>query len=90
MRTTKGWEICVLWKNGDTSWEQLKDLKEATNPIETAKYATSHGIASEPAFNWWARHTLKKHDSIIAAVKARFIRRDYKFGIKVSANIKEA
>jgi hypothetical protein len=88
-RTTKGWEMCVLWKNGDTSWEKLKDMKEP-NPIEAAEYAVAKGISAEPAFNWWARHTLKKRDSIISAVRARFIRRDYKFGIKVPANIAEA
>lgn len=27
--TTKGWDLCVLWKDGSTSWEPLKDLKEA-------------------------------------------------------------
>jgi hypothetical protein len=36
MRTTRGWEMCILWKNGDTLWELLKDIKEA-NPIETAE-----------------------------------------------------
>jgi hypothetical protein len=24
VRTTKGWELCVLWKTGDTSWEKLR------------------------------------------------------------------
>jgi hypothetical protein len=27
-KTTAGWWICVLWKNGETSWERLADLKE--------------------------------------------------------------
>jgi hypothetical protein len=26
--TTKGWELCVLWQNGSTSWEKLKDIQE--------------------------------------------------------------
>jgi hypothetical protein len=64
-------------------------MKEA-NPIEAAKYAIAKGLGDEPAFNWWVKYTLKKRDSIISAVKARFIRRDYKFGIKVPANIAEA
>jgi hypothetical protein len=89
VRTTKGWEMCVLWKNGDTSWEKLKDMKEA-NSIEAAEYAVTKGISEEPAFNWWAKHTLKKRDSIISLVRARFIRRDSKFGIKVPSNIAEA
>jgi len=64
-------------------------LKEA-NPIKTAEYAVSKGISEEPAFNWWVPYTLKKRDFIISAIRARFIWRDYKFGIKVPANIKEA
>ena len=26
-RTTQGWKLCVLWKDGSTSWERLADLK---------------------------------------------------------------
>jgi hypothetical protein len=81
--------MCILWKNGDTSWEKLKDVKEA-NPIEAAEYAVVKGIHKAPAFNWWAQYTLKKRDFIISAVRAQFIRRDYKFGIKVPANITQA
>jgi hypothetical protein len=87
--TTRGWEMCILWKNGDTSWEKLKDVKEA-NPIKAAEYAVAKCIHESPAFNWWAQYTLKKRDFIISAVRARFIRRDYKSGIKVPANITEA
>jgi hypothetical protein len=25
--TTKGWKLCIQWKDGSTSWERLKDLK---------------------------------------------------------------
>ena len=27
-RLTKGWEFCVRWKNGYTTWEKLSDFKE--------------------------------------------------------------
>lgn len=27
IRTTKGWDFCVQWKDGSTSWVQLKDMK---------------------------------------------------------------
>jgi hypothetical protein len=76
-------------ENGDTSWEKHKDVKEA-NPIEAAEYAVAKGIHEAPAFNWWAQYTLKKRDFIISAVRARFVRRDYKFGIKVPSNIAAA
>ena len=27
--TTKGWEICIQWKDGSSTWKQLKDVKES-------------------------------------------------------------
>jgi hypothetical protein len=36
-KTTKGWHLCVEWKDGTTSWERLADLKER-NPVEVAEY----------------------------------------------------
>jgi hypothetical protein len=88
-RTTKGWQLCIRWHNRSTSWEDLKDLKEA-NPIETAEYAVAHSLTSFPAFSWWVSYTIKKRDRIISAVKARFVKRDIKFGIKVPNTIAEA
>ena len=41
--STKGWEICVLWKNGPTDWIALKDLKQYY-PIELADFDQLHGI----------------------------------------------
>ena len=49
--TTKGWEILVEWKDGSTTWVQLKDLKES-NSIELAEYAVQARISEEPAFAW--------------------------------------
>ena len=28
--TTRGWELCVIWKDGSTDWVALKDLKESS------------------------------------------------------------
>jgi hypothetical protein len=28
-KTTKGWNFCVEWKDGTTSWERLADPKES-------------------------------------------------------------
>ena len=27
-RSTKGWHLCIKWKDGSTSWERLADVKE--------------------------------------------------------------
>ena len=34
-KTTKGWNLCVQWKYGTTTWERLSDLKEY-HPIQVA------------------------------------------------------
>jgi hypothetical protein len=70
-KTMKGWDICVSWKDGSTSWEPLCNLKES-NPIELAEYAIANKIAQELAFAWWVPYTLKKRDRIILAIKSRY------------------
>ena len=65
---TKGWEVCVRWKNGSTTWEKLSGFKKCY-PVQTAKYAATNDIDTEPAFNYWVPHTLKKRYSIISLVK---------------------
>jgi hypothetical protein len=58
-KTTKGWHLCVAWKDGTTSWERLADLKES-NPVEVAEYTTTNNLHDEPDFSWWVPHVLKK------------------------------
>ena len=88
-RTTKGWFLCVLWKDGSTSWERLADLKESY-PVEVAEYATRTEIDDQPAFSWWTRRVLKKRDRIIAAVNKRYHKRTHKFGIEVPKTVQRA
>jgi hypothetical protein len=66
--TTKGWKFFILWKDGSTSWEALKDLKESL-PVQVAEYAVQHHLDHLPAFNWWVNETLKRRARIIKAVK---------------------
>jgi hypothetical protein len=87
--TTKGWKLCVQWKDGSTSWEALKDLKE-TSPVELAEYAVGAKLVSEPAFAWWVPFTLKRRDRIIGKIDARFAKKSHKFGIAVPTTVKEA
>jgi len=88
-RTTRGWKLLVRWKDGTTSWEQLKELKES-NPIEVAEYAAANNIASEPAFAWWVPYTLRKRDRVIKAVKKRYFRTFQKFGIELPKTVERA
>lgn len=50
-KSTKGWKLCIEWKDGTTSWEPLSTLKES-NPVEVAEYAIAHDLVDEPAFSW--------------------------------------
>jgi len=88
-RTTRGWKLLVRWKDGTTSWESLKELKES-NPLEVAEYAVANNIASEPAFAWWVPYTLKKRDRVIKAVKNRYSRTYQKFGIELPKTVERA
>jgi hypothetical protein len=57
-KLTAGWSLCVLWKDGSTSWEKLSDLKEYY-PVEVAEFAKAQDIDHEPAFAWWVPFVLK-------------------------------
>ena len=88
-KTTKGWHLCVEWKDGTTTWENLANLKES-NPVEVADYALSVGIDDEPAFKWWVPYTLNKRDRIILAVNSRYHKRKHKFGFEVPKTVRDA
>ena len=68
--TTAGWELCIQWKNGSTSWETLSDLKES-HPVECADYALSKDLMNKPAFNWWVGFVLNKWERIILLSRKR-------------------
>ena len=88
-KSTIGWELQVLWKDGSTSWIPLKELKES-NPVEVAEYAVANEIDDESAFQWWVPFTLRKRDMIIAAVNKRVRQTTYKYGHRVPKTVKEA
>ena len=88
-RTTRGWKLCVLWKDGSTSWVSLKDLKES-HPIQVAEYAVAKDIAQEPAFAWWTSSVLRRRNRIISAASTRYARTDQKFGIELPHTVKRA
>lgn len=87
--TTKGWEINIRWSDNSTSWVNLRDLKDS-NPVELAEYAEQHDLIKEPAFNWWARYTLKKRKAIISKIRSRKSKRKMKFGVTIPTTYEEA
>ena len=89
-RTTKGWELCALFKNGQTAFLPLKDLRESY-PLQVAEYAVANKIDNEPAFAWWVPYVLRKRDRILSKVKSRkYWVRTHKFGIRLPKTVEEA
>ena len=88
-RTTKGWQLCIQWNDGSTSWESLKDLKDS-DPVLIAEYAVQNKIQHEPAFSWWVPFTIKQRNRIIQAAKKRYFRINQKYGIEIPKTIKRA
>ncbi|KAL7476432.1 hypothetical protein ACHAW6_002297 [Cyclotella cf. meneghiniana] len=81
--STRGWELCYGWKDGNTSWQKLSDLKES-HPLQVAEFAFATGIANEElAFNWWVIWVLKKRDQIISLWT-------HTFGIELPKTVEEA
>ena len=88
-KTTKGWELCVRWKDGSTEWVPLKEMKES-NPLQVADYAEANQIAAEPAFAWWVPWTQKKRKRILKAMKKRYFRTTQKYGIELPKTVARA
>ena len=89
IKTTKGWKLKVLRRDGYEEWISLKDLKESY-PVQTAEFSVSQKIHNEPAFKWWVPYTLKKRKVLVSAVKARIRRVSHKYGIEVPTSVEHA
>ena len=83
---TKGWLLCIEWKDGTTSWECLSNLKESF-PVEVLEYAIAAGIDDEPLFKWWMQYGLNNSYCIIAKVNSQYHRRSHKFGLEVPKTV---
>jgi len=88
-RTTKGYQLCVKWKDGSTSLEWMADMKEAY-PTQVSEFAVSQGIQELPGFRWWVPHVVKRQSRMINAVKTRFKKKMHKYGIQVPLTVEEA
>lgn len=89
-RTTQGWKLQVRWKDGSTSWEPLRNLKES-NPVEVAEYAINNKIAEEAAFAWWVPFTLRQRDRIIKSIRSKAThKKTHKFGLEIPTTVKRA
>jgi len=89
LHTTQGWDMCIMWQDGSTSWHPMIDVKRSF-PIQLAEYAIRSGINEEPSFAWRVRQTLKHRKSFLSSLQARYAKRTHKFGIRVPASVEEA
>jgi hypothetical protein len=87
--TTKGWEVCIQWKDGSSTWNQVKDIKESY-PVQLAEYAIQNKISEEPAFAWWVKYVLRKRDRIISKTASKYWQKTHKFGLRIPKSAKEA
>ena len=69
--TTKGWGVCIQWKDGSSTWNPVKEIKEFFQ-LQLAEYAVLNQIADEPAFVWWIKKVLKKRDRIISKTARKY------------------
>jgi hypothetical protein len=87
--TTKGWEVCIEWKDGSTNWIPLKDAKDSY-PVQLAEYAIAHNQQDRPVFAWWVPFVMKKRNHIISKVKSKYWICSHKFGIEIPKTVKHA
>ena len=88
-QTTRGWEFLIRWRDGSTSWEALRNVKNS-NPFQLAEYVISNKLSDEAACRWWVPHMLKKRDRIITAVKTRVKKKQQKFGLEIPTSVHRA
>ena len=88
IRTTKGWEFYVIWKDGSGYWIKTKDLKYSY-PVPLTDYSVANELQDEPAFAWWLPYTLKKRIDIISNIKSKFCKKTHKYRIQIPRNVKE-
>ena len=88
-KTMISWKLCILWKDGTSTWERLADLKESY-PIDVAQYAIDNGIDGELAFSWWVPYVTKKKERILTAVNHQYHKITHKFGFEIPKTVKHA
>ena len=87
--TTKGWEVCMQWKDGSSTWNQVKDVKESLL-VQLLDYTLLNQISDEPEFAWWIKKVLKKIDRIICNTASKYWKKTHKYVLRIPHTVKEA
>ena len=88
-QTTQGVILCIKWRDRNTTWVDLKEIKQ-DYPVQLMEYAMASKISMDPAFAWWVPRTLKKRNRIIEKLKSKYWLKTHKFQINVPNNMKQA
>ena len=88
-KTTIGWKLCVLWKDGTLTWEYLEDLKESY-PIDVSQYAIDKGINGERVLLLVGPICDKEKERILVAVNRQYHKTTHKFGFEIPKTVKRA
>ena len=81
-KTTQGWKLLVVWKDGYETWIPTKDTKESY-PVDIAEFAKDNGIDDDPALAWWLPYTLRKRFVVICSIKSRVRKTTHKHGTEI-------
>ena len=87
--TTKGWEVCIQWKDGSSTWNQVKGVKEEYI-VQLAEYAVQNRISKQPSFAWWIKYVLKKRDRILSKTAIKYWQKTHKYRVRIPKSVKEA
>ena len=79
---TRSWKVLVEWRDENTTWMDLKDVKEVS-PIELDEYAVANNIDDAPYFTWWVYYVFKKQDMIIVKANTKYWRTTHKYGVRL-------
>ena len=87
--TTKEHQVLLKWKDGISTWNQLKDVKDSY-PVQLADYAIENRLDKLPAFACWVPYVIRKRDRIIKKLKSKYWSKTHKYGIRIPKTVAEA
>lgn len=85
-RVTKGHKLLVTFKNGETVWSKLSDMKREF-PVETAEYAIAMKLDKLPGFRWWVHQAIGHKNRIVSKVRSKYWSSTHKFGVELPKTI---
>lgn len=92
-RSTRGWQLHVLFKDGSKQWIKLSVLK-ASHPLECAEYDVGKNLQLEHDVIWWVQAELRGRERIINIMKKRnslsYLKKNEMIGICLPNNVTEA